>query len=121
MPPKFEGKPLLPYGWDLWPSKNEAAAISWVQDDGRKAIRLRVPKGEPVRLFQRYVEVAPGATYSFGLSAKGSGRVDLIVWVVQRRPMKHWRRPGSTQGRSGRRSRCGRKWTPIVIWQGSGL
>src|SRR5664280_1687651 len=50
-----EGKPAMPYGWALQVSKDEAATVSWVDDGGQKALRVRVPKGESARLNQGYV------------------------------------------------------------------
>ena len=75
--PKFEGKAVLPYGWNVSLSKDEAATLSWVDDAGQKALRVQVPKGESARLGQCFVEVVPGGVYNFGLWVKGSGRVGL--------------------------------------------
>ena len=86
MLPKFEDKPVLPYGWRVMLSKDEAATLSWVDDAGSKALRVRVPKGESVRLAQCYVEVVPGGVYNFGLGVKGSGRVGLNVWAAEPGP-----------------------------------
>ena len=57
-----------------------------VEDGGRKALRVQVPKDESLQLVQRYVEVVPGATYDFGLAAKGSGRIELAVWAAEPAP-----------------------------------
>jgi hypothetical protein len=84
--PKFLGKPALPYGWAVVAGRDQAATISRVEDGGRKALRVQVPKDESLQLVQRYVEVVPGATYDFGLAAKGSGRVDLAVWAAEPAP-----------------------------------
>jgi len=61
------------YGWALQLSKDEAATLSWVDDAGQKALRVRVLRGEWIRLMRYYVEVVPGGTYNFGLWVKGSG------------------------------------------------
>ena len=86
MLPKFAGEPALPYGWAVVAAKDETATISRVEEEGRKALRVQVLKDESLRLVQRYVEVAPGATYTFGLWSKGSGRVDLVVWAAEPAP-----------------------------------
>ena len=86
MLPKFEDKPVLPCGWRVLLSKNEAATISWVDDAGSKALRVRVPKGETARLAQCYVEVVPDGVYNFGLRVKGSGRIGLNVWAAEPGP-----------------------------------
>ena len=86
MLPKYQDKPVLPYGWNLSLSKDEAATLSWVDDAGQKALRVQVPKGESVRLVQGYVEVVPGGVYDFGLAVKGSGRVNLYAMAAEPAP-----------------------------------
>jgi hypothetical protein len=79
MLPKYEDKPVLPYGWSVSLSKDEAATFSWIDDAGQKALRVRVPNGESARLAQYYVELVPGGVYDFGLRVKGSGQVSLYA------------------------------------------
>ncbi len=98
MLPKFahadgsEAKPTMPYGWSVQVSKDQAATVSWVDEGGggKKGLHVSVPKGQTLRLCQGYVEVAPGGTYDVGLSAKGSGRIELWVWVSEPAPAETW-------------------------------
>ena len=95
--PKYAGQPAAPYGWGVIVGKDDAATISWAGDGG-KTLRVQVPKDESLRLVQRYVEVAPGATYDFGLAVKGSGRVDLVVWAAEPAPDENLVTAGATAG-----------------------
>ena len=112
MLPKFEGKPVLPYGWDCVALQGRSRDDFVGRDAGRKAIR--------VQSAQRRVGPAGAAIrggrsrrmYNFGLCVKGSGRVDLVVWAAEPAPDEMLARPGSTPGRSGRRSTARKKVGP---------
>ncbi len=112
MLPKFEDKPVLPCGWRLSLSKDEAATLSWVDDAGSKAMRVQVPKGETARLSQGYVEVVPGGEYNFGLWVKGSGRVNLGAWAAEPGPAEMLVSAGADAGAQWKQIRVQKKVGP---------
>ena len=73
--PGYQGEPFMPYGWAMIPQKDSQGIVSRVRDEGKPALRVQLAAGEGLYLRQSLVELAPGATYTFGLSIKGSGRV----------------------------------------------
>jgi hypothetical protein len=84
--PGYEGAAFLPYGWSIVPQKDGQGVVSLVQEDGKSALRIRTEAGESITVSQGLVEVIPGATYTSGISVKGSGSVTLSVYVSEPAP-----------------------------------
>jgi hypothetical protein len=77
--PGYQGEAFMPYGWAMMPQKDSQGVVSRVQDDGKPALRVQLAPGEGLCLRQSLVELVPGATYTFGVSIKGSGRVTVTA------------------------------------------
>ena len=75
MLPGYQGEAFMPYGWAMMPQKDSQGIVSRVRDDGKPALRVQLAQGEGLYLRQSLVELVPGATYTFAVSIKGSGRV----------------------------------------------
>ncbi len=81
MLPGYEGDAFMPCGWSITTSKDGHGVVSRVQDEGKPALRIRTSVGEQIDVRQGLVELAPGSTYSLGVSVKGSGHVRVAAYA----------------------------------------
>jgi len=79
--PSYDGEAFLPAGWLITLSADGAGRLSFAPDGDRRALRVRTGEGQVLTLTQRYVEVAPGAEYDFGVQVKGAGHVRLSAYA----------------------------------------
>jgi len=73
--------PLLPVRW-TWSAGGQAPEMRLVSEahSGRRALRVRAPRGGSLALDMSLIEVVPGASYRFGVWARGAGRGAMVIY-----------------------------------------
>lgn len=78
---RFAGDdPLLPMRWTWSTSGSPELQVVGDAHTGQHALRITLPKGASVTLDMSFIEVAPGATYSFGAWSKGTAQGAIVIY-----------------------------------------
>ncbi len=79
---RFEADdPWLPVRW-TWSAAGAAPELRLVSDahSGRRALRVRAPRGGSLSLDMSLIEVVPRAAYRFGVWARGAGQGAMVIY-----------------------------------------